>query len=112
MEWYRQAVRSGDAAAANNIGTIYRDEGWLRLAIRCDEDEPTQVLDPGRRFTEGKRKPAWAGAASVPRRNEPRSGDYRVMVTEVSSTRKLVELVVAHVVPSTLEPGHEAPTAR
>jgi TPR repeat protein len=32
--WYRRAVRRGEAAAANNIGTIYRDEGRLRLAIR------------------------------------------------------------------------------
>lgn len=32
--WYRRAVRQGEAAAANNIGTIYRDEGRLRLAIR------------------------------------------------------------------------------
>ena len=34
MYWYRRAVRQGQAAAANNIGTIYRDEGRLRLAIR------------------------------------------------------------------------------
>jgi TPR repeat protein len=32
--WYRRAVRQGEAAAANNIGTIYRDEGRLRLAVR------------------------------------------------------------------------------
>jgi TPR repeat protein len=34
MYWYRKAVRQGEAAAANNIGTLYRDEGRLRLAIR------------------------------------------------------------------------------
>ncbi len=32
--WYRRAVRQGEAAAANNIGTLYRDEGRLRLAVR------------------------------------------------------------------------------
>jgi TPR repeat protein len=34
MHWYRKAVQQGSAAAANNIGTIYRDEGRLRLALR------------------------------------------------------------------------------
>lgn len=34
MSWYRRAVRQGEAAAATNIATIYRDEGRLRLAIR------------------------------------------------------------------------------
>ncbi|MFL5346518.1 MAG: tetratricopeptide repeat protein [Hyalangium sp.] len=37
MSWYRRAVRQGDAAAANNIATLYRDEGRLRLAIRWFE---------------------------------------------------------------------------
>ncbi|WP_224246712.1 tetratricopeptide repeat protein [Hyalangium gracile] len=34
MAWYRKAARQGEAAAANNIGTIYRDEGRLGLAMR------------------------------------------------------------------------------
>jgi TPR repeat protein len=34
MVWYRRAARKGEPAAANNIGTLYRDEGQLRLAIR------------------------------------------------------------------------------
>jgi hypothetical protein len=37
LAWYRRAVRGGEAAAANNIGTIYRDEGRLRLAVRWFE---------------------------------------------------------------------------
>jgi TPR repeat protein len=37
MYWFRRAWRRGEAAAANNIGTLYRDEGRLRLAIRWFE---------------------------------------------------------------------------
>ena len=37
LQWYRKAVKQGEAAAANNIGTIYRDEGRLRLAVRWFE---------------------------------------------------------------------------
>ncbi len=32
--WYRKAATKGDGAAANNIGTLYRDEGRPRLAAR------------------------------------------------------------------------------
>jgi TPR repeat protein len=32
--WYRKAVSKGDGSAANNIGTMYRDEGRPRLAAR------------------------------------------------------------------------------
>jgi TPR repeat protein len=32
--WYRKAASKGDSAAANNIGTVYRDEGRPRLAAR------------------------------------------------------------------------------
>ncbi len=32
--WYRKAASKGDGAAANNIGTVYRDEGRPRLAAR------------------------------------------------------------------------------
>lgn len=32
--WYRKAASRGDASAANNIGTLYRDEGRPRLAER------------------------------------------------------------------------------
>jgi len=41
LTWYRKAVRGGEAAAANNIGTIYRDEGRLRLAVRWFEKAAT-----------------------------------------------------------------------
>lgn len=37
MHWYRQAAQQGKAAAATNIGAIYRDEGRLRLALRWFE---------------------------------------------------------------------------
>lgn len=30
--WYRRAARRGEASAANNIGTVYRDRGQRRLA--------------------------------------------------------------------------------
>jgi hypothetical protein len=32
--WYRKAAKKGDGSAANNIGTVYRDEGRPRLAAR------------------------------------------------------------------------------
>jgi TPR repeat protein len=32
--WYRKAASKGDGSAANNIGTVYRDEGRPRLAAR------------------------------------------------------------------------------
>ncbi len=37
MYWYRKAARRGDAAAATNIGTVYRDEKRPRLALRWFE---------------------------------------------------------------------------
>ena len=32
MYWYKKAARYADLCAINNIGTIYRDEGNIRLA--------------------------------------------------------------------------------
>jgi hypothetical protein len=37
LRWYRRAARRGDASAANNIATVYRDDGRLRLALRWFE---------------------------------------------------------------------------
>lgn len=34
LAWYKKGVRCGNAECANNIGTIYRDHGRLRLAER------------------------------------------------------------------------------
>ncbi len=34
MYWYKRAYLKGDDSAANNIGTIYRDEKRWRLALR------------------------------------------------------------------------------
>lgn len=34
MYWYRKALRGGDDCAPTNIGTIYRDDGRPRLALR------------------------------------------------------------------------------
>ncbi len=33
LQWYRRAYQNGDASAANNIGTIYRDRGNRRRAL-------------------------------------------------------------------------------
>lgn len=33
MHWYRRAWRNGDPSGANNIGTIFRDEGQPRQAL-------------------------------------------------------------------------------
>jgi len=33
MEWYKRAYRKGFGSAANNIGTIFRDEGDTRIAL-------------------------------------------------------------------------------
>lgn len=33
MYWYARAYRKGEASAANNMGTVYRDEGKLTRAI-------------------------------------------------------------------------------
>jgi|SRR5580704_9954818 TPR repeat protein len=45
LYWYRRAYRRGDAGAANNIGTIWRDEqepqralSWFRRAVRLGDD--------------------------------------------------------------------------
>jgi TPR repeat protein len=34
LHWYRRAVADGDAAAASNIGTVFRDEGKIAIAMR------------------------------------------------------------------------------
>lgn len=34
LRWYRKAVAGGEAAAASNIGVVYRDAGQTRLARR------------------------------------------------------------------------------
>jgi TPR repeat protein len=34
LRWYRRAFERGDASAANNIGTIYRDRGEALRALR------------------------------------------------------------------------------
>lgn len=46
MYWYRRAYRNGCASAANNIGTIFRDEdepetalAWFERAIRMGDDD-------------------------------------------------------------------------
>ncbi len=45
LHWYKQAYRSGDASAANNIATIWRDEQkpkrallWFERAVRLGDD--------------------------------------------------------------------------
>lgn len=46
LHWYERAYRSGDASAANNIGTIWNENGntkralaWFRRAINLGNDE-------------------------------------------------------------------------
>jgi TPR repeat protein len=34
VRWYRRAVARGEAHAANNIGTVYRDQGKLARSLR------------------------------------------------------------------------------
>jgi hypothetical protein len=45
LYWYRRAYRRGDASAANNIATIWRDKhepqralAWFRRAVRLGDD--------------------------------------------------------------------------
>src|SRR5712692_4784933 len=44
LYWYKRAYRSGDASAANNIGTIWRDKrndkralAWFQCAVRLGD---------------------------------------------------------------------------
>jgi len=46
LYWYKRAYRRGDASAANNIGTIWRDENnsqralsWFRRAVKLGSDD-------------------------------------------------------------------------
>jgi len=45
LRWYKRAYRRGDASAANNIGTIWRDEqkpkralSWFQPAVKLGDD--------------------------------------------------------------------------
>jgi TPR repeat protein len=58
IEWYYKAYLRGDAGAANNIGTVYRDLGdtnkmlwWFRRAAAMGD--PDVILDLGRRYESG-----------------------------------------------------------
>lgn len=46
LYWYKRAYRRGDASAANNIGTIWRDEGkwqralsWFQRAVKLGDND-------------------------------------------------------------------------
>ena len=68
LEWYRRAYRQGDAGAANNIATVYRDLGdtrkmlwWFRRAAAMGDLDV--LLDLGKRYEKGlavSRNPAKA----------------------------------------------------
>ncbi len=45
MLWYMRAYRQGDACSANNIGTIYRDEGDSKRALKWFE-RAVELGDP------------------------------------------------------------------
>jgi TPR repeat protein len=58
LEWYRRAYRQGDAGAANNIATVYRDWGdtrkmlwWFRRAAAMGDIDV--LLELGKRYEKG-----------------------------------------------------------
>jgi TPR repeat protein len=62
LYWYGRAYRHGDASAANNIGTIWRDRGdseralsWFRRAVKLGNDESN--LEIAKYYLHGKRNP-------------------------------------------------------
>jgi len=66
--WYRKAVSRGDANAANNIGTIYRDESkprlaerWLQRAVSMGSRD--SLLDLGKLYLGPLKDPRKAKAA-------------------------------------------------
>jgi TPR repeat protein len=70
LEWYRRAYRQGDAGAANNIATIYRDLGdtrkmlwWFRRAAAMGDIDV--LLDLGKRYEKGLTVPRNPAKAKV-----------------------------------------------
>jgi len=70
LEWYHNAYQQGDAGAANNIGTVYRDLGetkrmlwWFRKAAAMGD--PDVLLDLGKRYESGLAVPINLGKARV-----------------------------------------------
>jgi TPR repeat protein len=66
--WYRKAAKAGDGAAANSIGTVYRDEGRPRLAARwflkaVSLDEADALLDLAKLYLGPLNDPAKARSA-------------------------------------------------
>ena len=50
LYWYKRAYRRGDASAANNIGTIWRDAqkprralSWFRRAVKLGDDSNLEI---------------------------------------------------------------------
>jgi TPR repeat protein len=88
LKWYYKAYRQGDAGAANNIATVYRDLGatkkmlwWLRRAAAMGD--PDVMLDLGRRYEEG---------LAVPRNLKKAKGYYRrVLAHRFASTEGRAE---------------------
>ena len=61
LEWYRRAYRQGDAGAANNIATVYRDLGdtrkmlwWFRRAAAMGDLDVLLDLDTLQRRPSGR----------------------------------------------------------
>lgn len=70
LEWYGKAYHQGDAGAANNIGTVYRDLGrptkmlwWFRRAAAMGD--PDTLLDLGKRYESGQSVPMSLAKARV-----------------------------------------------
>jgi TPR repeat protein len=70
LVWYYKAYKQGDAGAANNIGTVYRDLGetkkmlwWFRRA--AEMGDPDVLLDLGKRYQSGLAVPINLAKARV-----------------------------------------------
>jgi TPR repeat protein len=68
LHWYRKAYVQGDASAANNIGTVYRDLGdkkrklwWFRRAAALGDGDV--CLDLGKIYDRGRDVPKNLAAA-------------------------------------------------
>lgn len=95
LRWYRKSLDLGNAVAASNIATIYRDEGKIRTALRwfsvaAERGDSDALLEIGKLYAGPLRDPRKANDAF---RRLLRSSD----ITEESreQTLRLLEVVRA-----------------
>lgn len=93
LYWYKRAYRRGDASAANNIGTIWRDEKkprralyWFRRAVNLGNDDSN--LEIAKHYLRVERDPSKA----IPYLNKVCRSD-RVTETSAEEARKLLKEV-------------------